>query len=115
MLTFAVMEQEKIDFYKGLAIYILPEGVTNYFDVVDFNEQPAKDHGKLYKTELHIYLDEKDNRPEGFDGVKSNGFGEERMIYDFPVRNRKTILHVRRRRWLTADGKSVSCPLEEAA
>lgn len=50
------MEQEKIDFYKGLAIYILPEGVTNYFDVVDFNEQPAKDHGKLYKTELHIYL-----------------------------------------------------------
>lgn len=71
------MEQEKIDFYKGLAIYILPEGVTNYFDVVDFNEQPAKDHGKLYKTELHIYLDEKDNRPEGFDGVKSNGFGEE--------------------------------------
>ena len=83
------MEQEKIDFYKGLAIYILPEGVTNYFDVVDFNEQPAKDHGKLYKTELHIYLDEKDNRPEGFDGVKSNGFGEERMIYDFPVRNRK--------------------------
>ena len=107
--------EEKIDFYKGLAIYILPEGVTNYFDVVDFNEQPAKDHGKLYKTELHIYLDEKDNRPEGFDGVKSNGFGEERMIYDFPVRNRKTILHVRRRRWLTADGKSVSFPLEEAA
>ena len=32
-----------------------------------------------------------------------------------PVRNRKTILHVRRRRWLKAGGKSVSFPLEEAA
>ena len=76
--------------------------MTNYFDVVDFNEQPAKDHGKLYKTELHIYLDEKDNRPEGFDGVKSNGFGEERMIYDFLFATARRYLHVRRRRGLTA-------------
>lgn len=41
------MEQDNKDFYKGLAIYILPEGVTNYFDVVGVNEQPARDHGKL--------------------------------------------------------------------
>ena len=25
------MIHEDIDFYKGLAIYILPDGVTNYF------------------------------------------------------------------------------------
>jgi hypothetical protein len=109
------MTEEHTDFYKGLAIYILPEGVTDYFDLVDFNEEPAQKGDQLYKKELHLYLDERDNRPEGFVGIKPNGFTEERQILDFPVRSRRTVLHVRRRRWLTADGKSVMVPLGEAA
>ena len=109
------MAEEHTDFYKGLAIYILPEGVTDYFDLVDFNEESAQKGDQLYKKELHLYLDERDNRPEGFVGIKSNGFTEERQILDFPVRSRRTVLHVRRRRWLTADGKSVMVPLGEAA
>ena len=109
------MTEEHTDFYKGLAIYILPEGVTDYFDLVDFNEEPAQKGDQLYKKELHLYLDERDNRPEGFVGIKSNGFTEEKQILDFPVRSRRTVLHVRRRRWLTADGKSVMVPLGEAA
>ena len=109
------MTEEHTDFYKGLAIYILPEGVTDYFDLVDFNEESAQKGDQLYKKELHLYLDERDNRPEGFVGIKPNGFTEERQILDFPVRSRRTVLHVRRRRWLTADGKSVMVPLGEAA
>lgn len=109
------MNQEQTDFYKGLALYFLPDGVTNYFDVVDYCEEPAHKGDQLYKKELHIYLDERDNRPEGFPGIKANGFTEERKILDFPVRNRCTVLHVRRRRWLTADGKSVIVPLTDAA
>ena len=109
------MKEEHTDFYRGLAIYILPEGVTNYFDLVDFNEEPAKKDDQLYKNELHLYLDERDNRPEGFVGIKPNGFTEEKQILDFPVRNRRTVLHVRRRRWLTADDKSVLVPLADAA
>lgn len=109
------MIHEDIDFYKGLAIYILPEGVTNYFDLVYFSEEPARKVDQLYKTELHLYLDERDNRPEGFAGIKPNGFTEEKQILDFPVRNRRTVLHVRRRRWLTAEGKSVIVPLADAA
>ena len=109
------MADEHTDFYKGLAIYILPEGVTDYFDLVDFNEESAQKGDQLYKKELHLYLDERDNRPEGFVGIKPNGFTEERQILDFPVRSRRTVLHVRRRRWLTADGKSVMVPLGEAA
>jgi hypothetical protein len=109
------MIHEDIDFYKGLAIYILPDGVTNYFDLVDFSEEPARKGALLYKTELHLYLDERDNRPEGFAGIKPNGFTEEKQILDFPVRNRRTVLHVRRRRWLTPEGKSVTLPLAEAA
>ena len=34
-------------------------------------------------------------------------WAEETVIDDFPVRNRKFILHVRRRRWLDADGHNV--------
>ena len=41
MLSFAGMNQEQRDFYKGLAIYILPEGVTEYFDLVDYCEDNA--------------------------------------------------------------------------
>lgn len=109
------MNSEQLDFYKGLAIYILPEGVTNYFDLVDFCEMPARKSDQLYKKELHLYLDERDNRPAGFAGIKPNGFTEEKQIFDFPVRNRRTVLHVRRRRWLTSDGKSVIVPLADAA
>lgn len=115
MRTFVRMKQDQLDFYKGLAIYILPEGVTDYFELVDFSEEPAPEKEQLYKKELHLYLDEKDNRPEGFEGVKANGFTEEKKILDFPVRSRRTVLHVRRRRWLTAAGKSVLVPLDEAA
>ena len=109
------MTEKHTDFYKGLAIYILPEGVTDYFDLVDFNEEPAQKGDQLYKKELHLYLDERDNRPEGFVGIKSNGFTEEKQILDFPVRSRRTVLHVRRRRWLTAEGTSVMVPLTDAA
>ena len=96
MLSFAGMNQEQRDFYKGLAIYILPEGVTECFDLVDYSEESAHKEGQLNTKELHLYLDEKDNRPEGFAGIKANGFTEEKKILDFPVRGRSTVLHVRR-------------------
>lgn len=100
-----------MDFYKGLAIYILPEGVTDYFDLVDFCEEPAHEKDQLCKKELHLYLEEKDNRPVGFEGIKSNGFTEERKILDFPVRSRRTILHVRRLKRETV--KDVNCQKAE--
>ena len=115
MLTFADMNNEQTDFYKGLAIYILPAGVTEYFDLVGYCEETAKKEGQLNTKELHLYLDEKDNRPVGFAGIKANGFTEEKKILDFPVRGRSTVLHVRRRRWLTADGKNAIVPLADAA
>lgn len=50
------------DMYKGLASYILPEGILEYFEVVDFDEEPVGD-GQLYRHILNLYLDERDNRP----------------------------------------------------
>lgn len=109
------MNKEETDFYKGLAIYILPEGVTEYFDLVDYCEEASRKAGQLNTKVLHLYLDEKENRPEGFAGIKANGFTEERRILDFPVRGRSTVLHVRRRRCLTADGKNAIVPLADTA
>lgn len=100
--------------YKGLASYFLPDGVLEYFDVVDFDEEPTHED-KLYTKILHLYLDERDNRPEEMSSARPNGFTEESHILDFPVRDRKTVLHVRRRRWTTTDGRNYIVPLEDIA
>lgn len=58
--------------------------------------------------------------PEGilnvFEVVKveevHTGFTEEHCINDFPIRDRKVVLHVRRRRWKDEDGKNVVLPRE---
>ena len=103
--TFAPMNQNNdIDMYKGLAVYFLPEGVLNYFDVVAFAEEPPKKNDVLYSSELHIYLDEKDNRTSDMKGSKSKGYTEDKQILDFPVRGRKAVIHIRRKRWLMPDG-----------
>ena len=54
-----------------------------------------------------MYLDERDNRTEEMQDLRPNGFTEETVISDFPVRDKKLTLHIRRRRWLTPEGKSV--------
>ena len=103
-----------INMYKGLVSYFLPDGVLEYFAVVDFAEEPTSED-TLYRKILHLYLDERDNRPPSMSGAKPNGFTEERCILDFPIRDRKTILHVRRRRWTTSEGHNYIVPLESMA
>ena len=108
------MSTQSLDIYKGLATYFLPDGVLDYFDIVDFAESPvSKCENKIYLKELHLYLDECDNRTSDMQSTTGNGFTEEKLILDFPIRGSKTILHVRRRRWLDKDGKSFIVPLEK--
>ena len=76
--------------YEGLASYFLPSGVLKYFEVTAFAEEPVHDSEDLYTTELHIYLDERDNRtPDMIDSV-SDGFCDESCILDFPIRDKIT-------------------------
>lgn len=63
--------------------------------------------GDFYTQIVHIYLDEKDNRTDEFKELRPNGFTEATTIEDFPIRDRKLVLHVRRRRWLDKDHHSV--------
>lgn len=103
------------DMYKCLATYVLPEGVLEYFSLTEITEEDPKSKAAdpLYKKELHIYLDERDNRTEDMAGSTSKGFTDESFIYDFPIRTHKTVIHIRRRRWLMPDGTSKIINLEK--
>ena len=64
--------------------------------------------------EIHISLDEKMN-PELSNDVhlESKGFMEAVNVTDFPIRDHKVILRIRRRRWTDlSTGKSFSIPID---
>ena len=90
--------------------FFLPEGMIDWFEVVHMTEEnnPGTTIAdKLYNRILNIYLDERDNRSEDQMVLKPNGFTEATVIEDYPIRNRKVLLHVRRRRYLDADGRNI--------
>ena len=84
-----------------LVRYVLPVEIVDYFDLVDLQESECT---------LHLYLDERNIIPEEHTdkSLSANGFYEESTIKDFPLRDRKVVLHVRRRRWVDESGKSHS-------
>ena len=102
-----------INMYEGLASYFLPSGVLEYFEVTDFAEVPTQDKDVLYTMKLHIYLDERNNRTPEMKGSVSDDFGKESSVVDFPVCDKKAVLHVRRRRWTMPDGRTISVDLDK--
>lgn len=89
--------------YRTLVSYILPREFKDFFEVVKVNEDVCGE-----ELLLHIYLDELDITPDGRIDLTPNGFYEETRINDFPIRDHRTILHIRRRRWKDNEGKTVS-------
>ena len=88
--------------YIELAECLLPEEMVDYFEVV-----------KVSKTaeSLDVTLEERDNGVEGYapGQLRPNGFYEESIVRDYPVRGRKMSFHIRRRRWVEIEtGTSVS-------
>ncbi len=79
-----------------LASLFLPEGLLDYFNLV------KTDKGN---EELNLYLEEKNLAPAGYENVKleSKGFMPEIAVQDFPIRNYKVMLFIKRRRWLVVD------------
>lgn len=88
-----------------LAQIVLPTQILDYFIIAGV-EQNA--------TEIHIHLDEKGSTElKGDKHFESKGFMEPVSITDFPIRDHKVILRIRRRRWLdTRTGKSFSLPID---
>lgn len=83
--------------------------VTAVLDSVDkIPNGDAKDieESAPWGVDYIIILDEKDNRTEDQMDLRPNGFTESTYLRDFPIRNHRVYLEVRRRRWLTPEGKS---------
>ena len=85
----------QLELYKHFISFFLPEGLLDFFDLVWVESQSL------------IHLDERDNRTEDMQELRPNGFTEPTILTDFPIRERQVELHIRRRRWLTPDGKNV--------
>ena len=96
--------------YEFFASFFLPDGMLDWFEITNVKEEAnsdSKDLDVLFPNVLHIYLDERDNREGENLGLKPNGFSEYTTLQDYPIRNRKVMLHVRRRRYKDADGHNV--------
>lgn len=84
-----------------LVKYVLPRELVEYFELVSINE--------IDET-LHLLLEERNIIPSEYStlDLSPNGFYQESTIKDFPLRDKKVVLHVRRRRWRDTSGKSYS-------
>ena len=111
--TFVGMDKDTIqlELYKHFIGFFLPEGLLDFFDLVwiETTSLDSRESKKdiVYTGKLLIHLDERDNRTEDMQDLKPNGFTEPTILTDFPVRERRVELHIRRRRWLTPEGKNV--------
>lgn len=95
--------------YSTLVRYMLPEGILDYFEITKIDEEVTneKDETGTVIRILHIYLDERDLRDKVWHDMQPNGFTEPRLFNDFPQREHKVLLLVRRRRWLDENGHNV--------
>ena len=78
--------------YQALVRILLPEGILEYFELTKIVESIPG---------LNIYLEEKNIIPFEFkdERLESKGFLPEIYIQDFPIRNQKVKLCIKRRRW----------------
>jgi hypothetical protein len=93
----------------SLLHYMFPKDMLKYFEITGAEEEHTGKYDET-KTEiviLHIHLDERDLREEAWHDLQPNGFTEPRVINDFPLRELKVALHIRRRRWINCDGGNI--------
>lgn len=84
---------------------VLPTEILDYFSITGIAQTT---------TEIHISLDERMNKALSNDAhFESKGFMEVANVTDFPIRDHKVILKIRRRRWKDLrTGKSFSIPID---
>ena len=93
------------DYLNMLARIVLPAQILDYF-LISGVEQNSK--------EIYISLDEKMNPELSKDlHFESKGFMAAVSVTDFPIRDHKVILKIRRRRWTDLrTGKSFNIPID---
>ena len=93
------------EYLKAIASIVLPTQILDYFTVVGVEQT---------ETEIHISLDELMCKELSDDiHFESKGFMDAVNVTDFPIRDHKVVLKIRRRRWTdTRTGKSFSLPID---
>jgi len=86
--------------YQALVRILLPEGILEYFELTRIVESIPG---------LNIYLEERNIAPVEFkdEKLESKGFLPEIYIQDFPIRNQKVTLCIKRRRWEVKSTKEI--------
>ncbi len=92
-------------YLNTLAQIVLPSQILDYFTIVGVEQN---------ETEIHIKLDEKASAELSGDvHFESKGFMPAVSVTDFPIRDHKVILNIRRRRWTDVrTGKSFTVPID---
>lgn len=105
LVKYCLLRIMKNDYLNMLASLVLPAQILDYF-LISGVEQTSQ--------EIHISLDEKMNSKLSNDEhFESKGFMEAVNVTDFPIRDHKVILKIRRRRWTDLrTGKSFSIPID---
>ena len=100
--------------YEILAKCLLPEHMLEWFDLTNVEIKPREKKTKQDEqiaenspNVIHLYLDENDLTPDNREDLRPNGFTPAKTFHDFPIRGQEVLLHVRRRRWLDAEGRNV--------
>src|SRR5690606_8007880 len=88
------------DSFKALMPLIIPEGVSDYFEMTHYSQSDGR---------LDIFLEEMNVITEEFqrNTLLSIGFFDPVTLQDFPIREQQVYLHVKRRRWLNQDTEKV--------
>ena len=100
--------------YEILAKCLLPTHMLEWFDLTNVEVKPKEQtatrdtHSEEASVNVvHLYLDENALRPDNRVDLRPNGFTPAKTFHDFPIRGQEVLLHVRRRRWLDAEGRNV--------
>ena len=81
---------------EQLARIVLPSEILERFEIV----QIETDEEDIDSMSMTIHLDERMNTEyQANDGYESLGFMEAVSVIDFPIRDHKVVLKLRRRRW----------------
>lgn len=80
------------DNYRAIVCLLLPQGLSDYFDITDVTSG---------QEGFSIYLEEKNLAPHGYTlaQLESKGFHDQIRVEDFPIRGKKAYLYIKRRRW----------------
>lgn len=87
-------------FEQRFSEVFLPEGILDYFEIVD---------DKIQDEQVHFYLEEKNILPREYQSeiAQSKGFSPEITVEDFPLRGKSVLLHIKRRRWTLVDSGKI--------